>query len=347
MFYIHQSTCISAQNTFGDIDLSKLEESVANKLFAKEPAYEGIPLGLLRRMGKAVRLGVGSALPLINVNPNLDGIVIGTANGGMEDCIKFLNQIIDYEEGRLTPTNFVQSSVNAIAAQLSFLSLNKGYNITHVHRGLSFENAIIDIEMLLAENPTNTYLLGGVDEVSDYNYNLEYLSGWYKDERILNTQLYKGQSKGSIVGEGAAMFVVSNKEEGANAKLAAISTFNVEDESVVASKLKLFLEQNLLQGEKLDLILTGENGDNRLLKHYHAAEKVVGDQVPIARFKHFTGEYQTASAISLWLSTYFLNSQTIPLHFFKGSALSGVINKVLVYNTYKGNQHSFMLVSKV
>jgi hypothetical protein len=144
MLYIHQHTCISPQQTFSHIDIDTLNECVENKLKAKEPAYDGIPPGILRRMGKAVRMGVGAAIPIIKNNPSINGIIIGTANGGMEDCIKFLNQIIDYEEGMLTPGNFVQSTPNAIAAQLGLMSKNKSYNITHVHRGLAFEDALID-----------------------------------------------------------------------------------------------------------------------------------------------------------------------------------------------------------
>ena len=159
MFYIHQTTCISPQQTFPDAGLDHLNGSVENKLKVVEPSYEGIPPGILRRMGKAVRIGVGAALSIINQKP--DGIIIGTANGGMEDCIKFLNQIIDYDEGMLTPGNFVQSTTNAIAGQLGLMSSNKGYNITHVHRALAFENAIIDADMLLKENPGCSYLLGG------------------------------------------------------------------------------------------------------------------------------------------------------------------------------------------
>ena len=78
-------------------------------------------------MGKAVRMGLGASIPLLqNNNEPLSGIIIGTAMGGMEDCINFLNQVIDYNEGMLTPTNFVQSTPNAIASQLGLLSNNKG-----------------------------------------------------------------------------------------------------------------------------------------------------------------------------------------------------------------------------
>src|SRR6478609_4855993 len=181
MFYIHQSICISPQESFDQINLSALREPVDNQLRAIEPKYENIPPGILRRMGKAVRIGVGAALPLVKSADNyFNGVVIGTSNGGMEDCIKFLNQIVQYEEGQLTPGNFVQSTPNAIAAQIGLLSKNQGYNITHVHRGLSFENALLDASMMLADNPDHQYLLGAVDEISAYNYNIDLLAGWYK-----------------------------------------------------------------------------------------------------------------------------------------------------------------------
>ncbi len=66
-----------------------LREPIENQLKAIEPTYENIPPGMLRRMGKAVRMGVGVALPLVKQTDSIiDGIIIGTANGGMEDCIK-------------------------------------------------------------------------------------------------------------------------------------------------------------------------------------------------------------------------------------------------------------------
>src|SRR5450631_2476015 len=170
MFYIHQAYCLSAQQTFGEVDINELNGPADKKLLVLEPTFEGVPPGMLRRMGKAVRMGVGTAMPMFQNNSKPDGIIIGTANGGKEDCVKFLNQIIEYDEGMLTPTNFVQSTSNAIAGQIGLLTLNRGYNCTHVHRGLAFENAILDVDMLLQENPSNKYLLGGVDEISDYNY---------------------------------------------------------------------------------------------------------------------------------------------------------------------------------
>ena len=344
MFYIHQCTCISPQHTFPDVDLEILNEAVDNKMKVVEPSYKDIPSGLLRRMGKAVRMGVGAGLSIIN--ESVDGIVIGTANGGMEDCIKFLNQIIAYEEGMLTPGNFVQSTNNALAGQLGLMAGNKGYNITHVHRSLSFENAAIDVDMLLAENPLNTYLLGTVDEISEYNYNIEYLDGGYKREAVSNSELYQSETPGSIAGEGAAMFLVNAVEENAIARFHAIDISHVQNEKEVIDRLNNFLSKQLLPGEKIDVFLSGENGDSRYEKLYSNIERELLSSSTTIRFKHMCGEYPTASSFGFWLACNILKHQAVPKHAIKQSLVQQDIQKVLIYNNYKGHQHSFILMSR-
>jgi|SRR5579871_4914614 len=343
MFYIHQTTCISPQQTFSNIDLDILNDVTDNKMKVVEPSYEGIPLNILRRMGKAVRIGVGSALPLIKQKP--DGIIIGTANGGMEDCIKFLNQIIDYDEGMLAPGNFVQSTTNAVAAQIGLMSRNTGYNITHVHRALAFENAMIDASLMLGENPTANYLLGGLDEISAYNYNIDYLSGAYKKEKISIKDLYLLDSPGSIAGEGSAMFFVNAQKENAIAKIEAVHTLHTDDIDLVLSQLQTFIAKNNVTG-KIDLLISGENGDNRSTNYYAEVEKKMNDNITIARFKHMSGEYPTASAFAAWMACMILQNQHIPEHAIKKNNGLKKYERVLIYNNYKGTQHSFILMSK-
>lgn len=343
MFYIHQNTCISPQQTFGTIDLEQLNDVAGHKLKVVEGTYEGIPSGLLRRMGKAVRIGVGAGLPIIK--QNISGIIIGTANGGMEDCIKFLNQIIDYKEGMLTPGNFVQSTNNAVAGQLGLMGANTGYNITHVHRALAFENAVIDVDMLLKEKPSDNYLLGAVDEISDYNYNIEFLEGGYKSEAISNKDLYQSDSAGSIAGEGTAMFLVNASKENAVAKFEAIHIFHTQNEATVLEQLKCFLDKHLPSDEQVDLLLSGENGDNRFISFYEAVEAQMQKDTAIARFKHMSGEYPTAASFAFWLACNILQNQKIPAHSIKRNPDQKKIGRILIYNNYKGLQHSFMLLA--
>jgi hypothetical protein len=345
MFYIHQTSCISPQQTFASTGISELQELTGNHLKAIEPAYNGIAPAVLRRMGKSVRMGVGTALSIINESTSLNGIIIGTGNGGKEDCVKFLTQIVDYNEGLLTPINFVQSAPNAAAAQIGLLTGNHGYNITHVHLGLAFELAMIDADMLLQEHPSNNYLLGAVDDIATYNFIFEEKIGGYKSGSVSNTSLYDDDMPGSIAGEGSAMFLVNGTADAAVAKIVAVDTLHYTDETAVKEKLQNFITQHLPEDEKVDVFITGENGDNRLLKYYAACESVFDKDVTVARFKHISGEFPTASAIAVWICCNILQQQLIPAHMIKKNPAKSSYKNIMLYNNYKGLQHSYILIS--
>jgi hypothetical protein len=347
MSYFHQSVCISPQLSFPETDLSQIRESKNNLLEVIEPEYPGIPAGVKRRMGKSVRMAVGAALPLLEKFPHPDGIVIATANGGMEDCIKFLNQILEYNEGLLTPGNFVQSTSNAAAAQIALVTKNHSYNVTHVHRGLAFENALLDIVMLLKENPDAGYLLGCTDEISAYNYNIDRLDGWFRDEPVLNVDLFRSPAKGSIPGEGAFMVWMNNQRMGASAEMNSVKTLHSKDPAVVLTGLKKFLSENLPAGELPDLLLTGEDGDERLLPFFNSVESCFEQSIPVARFKHLCGEYCTASSFACWLSFQIFEKGTVPDLLIKKPGNSKPVRRILIYNNYRGAQHAFILISKI
>ncbi len=351
MLFIHQIACISPQYTFFQDEvftdtIDELNQPKENILYAIEPAYDGIPPGILRRMGRAVRLGIGAAIPLIHNKSNTpDGIIIGTSMGGMEDCVKFLIQIIEYNEGTLTPTNFVQSTPNAIAGQLGLMTKNRGYNITHVHRGFSFENAWLDAAMMIKENPDHVYLTGAVDEISLYNHNIERLDGWYKELPCTGAELYNTDSTGTIAGEGSAMFMVSGQRQNATACLTGLHFFHTRENSVLVDELKSFLEKHCAGDKQPDLLLSGENGDNRFLHFYKTCENITGAHVPVARFKHLSGDHPTAVAFACWLACNLLQKKDMPIH-MKKKGEPGNIQRILIYNNYKGLQHSFILLEK-
>lgn len=346
MLYIHQAYCISPQKTFKDVDLEIINGPVEKRLLAIEPAYDGIPPGVLRRMGRAVRMGVGASMPIIKNTAELDGIIIGTGKGGMEDCIKFLNQIVQYEEGLLAPGNFVQSTSNAVAAQVGMMSKNKSYNTTHVHRGHAFENALIDAVMQLNEFPGSNYLLGAVDEISDFDYNIETLDGAYKQESISNKDLYKTDSPGSIAGEGAAMFLVNDQAKNAITCISAVNMLHSQDPAQVKKTLQQFISTHIPAGETTDLFLSGESGDNRTLQFFTACKSLLPVNTPVARFKHLSGEYATASSFALWVACYILQQQRVPGNLLKDPVEVLKPKTILLYNNYKGLQHSFMLIRK-
>jgi len=350
MFYIQDATCISSQATYRQIQLEPYKLPAGNRIEAIEPSYTEIPDKILRRMGKAVRLGVGAAMPLIKNGEHPDGIIIGTANGGMEDCIKFLNQIIEYEEGMLTPTNFVQSTANAVAGQVGLLLKNTGYNITHVHRGHSFENAIIDAAMHLSKNSSHKILLGAVDEISAYNYNIDLLDGWYKTAPINYESIYDTTTPGSYPGEGSAMFIVDSISKPGSVAVRALKTVTSSDPLEVSAAFRDFMIANDLDTSPADLYLSGENGDPRSTPFYFGCSSQLASNIPVLIFKHISGEYATASSIALWLCYEILQSQQLPQHMMRFKIAGGLpegkaYKKILLYNSYKNLQHSFMLCS--
>jgi hypothetical protein len=347
MAYFHQSICISPQLSYPNTDLTQIRPSENNLLKAIEPSYAGIPPGVMRRLGKSVRMALSAALPLLEKNPSPEGIVIATANGGMEDCIKFLNQIVEYKEGLLTPGSFVQSTSNAAAAQIALVTKNHNHNITHVHRGLAFENALLDVVMSLKEDMQAGYLLGCTDEISSYNYNIDRIDGWFRQDPVMNTELFQKPAKGTIAGEGAFMVWVNNQILHATAELVAVKTIHTRDSAVVLESLQSFLSAHFPEGGMPGLLLTGENGDERMHPYYDAVESFFQSSTSVARFKHLCGEYCTASSFACWLAMQIFQTGVLPPSTIKKIVPGKSFKHILIYNNYRGLQHAFILMSAV
>jgi 3-oxoacyl-(acyl-carrier-protein) synthase len=345
--FITDSYCISPQQTYNETFFEQPPVSYSgNRYTAKEPSYGNlIPAGLLRRMGKAVRMGVGAGLPLINRNPGLDGIILGTANGGLEDCIKFLNQIVDYEEGTLTPTNFVQSTPNAIGGGLALMSKNTGYSTTHVNKGLAFESALLDAFLLLDEGDAKTVLLGGVEEISEYNYNIDFLGGLFKEEEVTSATLLTSDTPGTVCGEGAAMFVVSSqKSQNALARILDVDQVTFPTEDQLSEKLHQMLNRNGLTPSEIDTVILGYSGDNRDDFWFTNIHESFFLESKIYAYKHLVGDYPTSSAFAMWLGTQLISGQNV---FGQSSNENGKPKYILIYNHYKAVQHGFILLSAV
>ncbi|SEJ54232.1 Beta-ketoacyl synthase, N-terminal domain [Dyadobacter sp. SG02] len=345
--YITDSACISPQRTFdnaffeGDI---KVHEG--DRYIAIEPAYgQLIPAGLLRRMGKAVRMGVGAGLPLIQ-HAQIEGIVLGTANGGLEDCLKFLNQIVDYNEGTLTPTNFVQSTPNAVAGNLALMSKTTGYNTTHVHKGLAFEAALLDTMLLLEEKRGKTFLVGSIEEISDYNHNIDLLAGSFKTGHFTSENLLTLDSPGSANGEGSAMFVVdAERSDSAIAQIRDVFQSNNLAEKELAPVVHAFLQRNGLQAADVDTVIMGISGDNRSDHWYFNLQKALFEESNLYTYKNMVGDYPTGSAFATWVGAQVLAGKRIPDACVWAQKNTRTPKHILIYNHYKASQHGFILLS--
>jgi hypothetical protein len=141
------------------------------------------------------------------------------------------------------------------------------------------------------------------------------------------------------------MFRVNNSMDSAAARFEAVQFLHTGNPEEMQRFLLEFMRR-YAPDEDIDLLVSGENGDSRLLNWYAACEELLLPEVTIARFKHMSGEYATATAMALWLACRILNDGNIPNHMIKRQTGRKNFKKILIYNTYKGMQHSFMLVSK-
>ncbi|HQW93271.1 MAG TPA: beta-ketoacyl synthase chain length factor, partial [Ferruginibacter sp.] len=167
--YISATGNISPQKTFGHQPM--LADTVVftgNRLTAIEPDYkEFIEPKLIRRMSRIIRMGVAAAMECLQ-QANIkvpDAIITGTAYGCLEDTNSFLSKMVEFNEELLTPTAFIQSTHNTIGAQIGLMLQCNNYNNAFVHRGFSFESALLDGMMLLKEKDASNVLVGAIDEI--------------------------------------------------------------------------------------------------------------------------------------------------------------------------------------
>jgi 3-oxoacyl-(acyl-carrier-protein) synthase len=236
--YIRATTCISPQKTFdNDAFLDDVVEYNGTRLKAIEPGYkEFIDPKQIRRMSHVIKMGIAAAKKcLSNGNIEMPGAIItGTAFGCMEDTVSFATRIVEEHEELLSPTAFIQSTHNTVAAQIALMLKCHSYNNTFVHKGISFESALLDATMLLKENEADNILVGGIDEMIDTSFIVLTRLGLYKRWPVSNLALFSTESKGTIGGEGAAFFLLSDKASTENlAELVALKTLykpaNIEE----------------------------------------------------------------------------------------------------------------------
>ena len=346
--YITDLKSISSQLTYKEEFLNGELVAHDDKVYSViEPNYiEFIPKGLLRRMGKAVRMGVGTGLPLVKANNDIDAIIMGTANGGLEDCIKFLNQIVEYDEGVLTPTNFVQSTPNAVAGQLALMGQCKGYNTTYTNGGLAFENALLDGLLLFQEGACSKILLGGIEEISDYNYNIDSLANKYKETAVKDSELLNATTPGTVCGEGACMFIMEPDPKDYYAKIEDVGQITYPSKEDVAYCLDDMLKSNELNRSDIDTVMLGLNGDiNHNDWYTHVSEDLLPEANTLS-FKNLIGDYRTCTSFAVWLAAHLLKGNTEFIETIQiRKSHSKKISRILIYNHFDEVRHGFILLS--
>ena len=348
--YIRATGNISPQKTFGHQPLVDIVEYSSNRLACIEPDYkEFIDPKQIRRMSRIIRMGVAAAMECLQEAGVKvpDAIVTGTAYGCLEDTNSFLSKMVEFNEELLTPTAFIQSTHNTIGAQIGLLLQCNNYNNAFVHRGFSFESALLDGMLLLKENDATNVLVGAIDEITNTSHTILNRLGLYKQGPVSNLEIYKTKTKGTIAGEGAAFFLLATKPSSTDyAKLDGLHTFyKPEGIAAIEKQISSFLDRHAVNMADVDLIITGKNGDASSDKIYDQLAKTVFTNKDTVDYKYLCGEYPTAAGFAMWLAATTIKSGKLPATLNHSTSSDKKFNRILIYNHYQGIHHSLSLLS--
>ncbi len=341
--FIRSAASISPQASFSQL-LTEPAVYTTNRLTCIEPDYAKIlDPKMIRRMSHIIKMGVATAMACLKEADvqNPDAIIAGTAYGCLADTESFLTKMVENKEELLTPTAFIQSTHNTVAAQVALMIKCHNYNNTFVHRGFSFENALLDAVGLMHDNEASTVLVGGVDEITNVSHEILSRFNLYKKEPVSNLEIFNSRSKGTIDGEGASFFILSKQASGEDyAKLNAVYTFfkpaGIDE---VKRNIEDFLSSQAITVNDIDLVIQGRNGDIRNDSIYEKLNLSLFRGKNKIDYKHLCGEYPTSSAFALWLAANVLKTGKIP-----SLALESP-KKILFYNHYQNIHHSLYLLS--
>ncbi len=348
--FINGLATVTPQNTLDAKsfleDILPIEEKY---LQIQKPNFkEYIPAAKLRRMSKIVRMGIVAAKTAMDEAKmhEPDAILTGTGMGCQADTEKFLNSLIDKNESLLSPSPFIQSTHNTMGAQIALMLGNNNYNLTYAHRTFSFESALLDSMMLIAEKEANNVLLGGIDEVTEESWLVKTKIDFYKKNPVKAAQLLNDKQKGALAGEGSVFFVLSNKKtENTYATVLGVKTFfRPKDQHEIEKTITRFLKENKLKVEELWLIILGYNGNAEFDSIYQNLEDNLFANNNTAWFKHLCGEYDTASAFAMWIAAKVLKSGTIPASILRQKRGNFQNKPILIYNQFRNVNHSLILL---
>lgn len=349
--YIQSVGSISSQKTFDNTEfLDEITDYNDTVISVVNPVYKDyIPPAAARRMAKGIKMGVvASKLALEEAGlENVDAVITGTGMGCVVDSEKFVSAIIDNNEEFLTPTSFIQSTHNTVGGQIALGLGCKGYNFTYVHASTSFESAMLDAKMQLELDEASTILVGGVDELGAHTVKIHRLIDHIKPTEVSPSNLLDSGTKGAVFSEGANFFVLGNaKKDNSYAELVAVETLNDLAKENISNAVQLFLKENNVSIEDIDVLVQGNNGDVDYDGYYNSLSQDLFSKTQQVYYKHLCGEFHTASSFGVWVASKILKNQRVPSIVELNDVKASKLETILLYNQYRGENHSFTLVRK-
>jgi 3-oxoacyl-(acyl-carrier-protein) synthase len=342
--YIQSANQISVQKPLSDEWLTHPVFYDGKRVSTKDPDFKAFlsPLMSRRMCSLLKRAVVLSRVTLKEAQLEMpDAIINGTGLGCIENTEKFLSSISENSEKFLQPTFFMQSTHNILSSTMAIELKCHGYNNTFVHRGVSFENALLDAVMQFETGKVNSVLLGGYDELTD-NYYIFF-------DRMGRWDFQPGDTvkKKVFAAEAAVSMALTNrKNENTLCEINAAELLYCPAGKQTGQSLERILEKASCKLEDIDALITGLNTIPANDAVYNEFAGRISGKVPVVQYKHVFGESWSASALGVYVAAKCLKKGTVP-----GFLLAGTdtdlkeVKRILFYNHYKNKSHSLILLS--
>lgn len=275
-----------------------------------------------RRMGLILKRAVATSTTALQEAriENPDAIITATGLGCINNTEIFLKALTQQGESCLQPTYFINSTHNTIGSYIAVQRHCHAYNNTHVHRGISFESAILDAVMQFELGKINNALVGAHDEMTPDYFNLLQRVGFWK---------------GTFAGETAMSMVLKREGE---IELAGINLlYKPSTRQLVESAERLCVNKGITLSE-IDLIVTGRSQDPDNNKPYQDLEEHLALTDKSTSYKHIFGHSFTSSAYGLYYAYECLR---------RGRDIQGrEVHNILLYNHFENKDHSLTLLTR-
>lgn len=301
--YIRSSEQISLQQPLSEAWINAPVPADKPYMRAADPDFrQWLSPAESRRMGRILKRALVTALEALRRAEieRPDAILVGTGLGCMENTERLLETLCRDGESMLSPTHFMQSTHNTLAALLAIHTKAHGYNITYSHKDLSFDLALWDARTQLLQGAIHTALVGGYDELTPSYFTLL--------ERIG----YMGGGMPMTGSEAAVSMLLTDCEEGALCELAAMRVLYRPTEDELRQALDEVMAEAGIVRDGLSGVLTGIHGNPKVEAAYNRLTGALLPGVPTLRYQHLFGTSYTASAYAVHVAAHCLACGTLP-----------------------------------
>ena len=346
MVYIQSATQISVQNPLTDEWFESPLYHNAKRVLSTDPNFaDDLSPIMSRRMCSLLKRAiVTSRLTLQKASVEMpDAIITGTGLGCVENTEKFLYSIWENEEKFLQPSYFMQSTHNIISAAIAIDLKCHGYNNTYVHRGASFENAVLDAIIQFRQHRIRTALVGGYDELTpDYYIFFDRIGIWdfsKSDPSLPKTICFAGEA-------AVSMLLCSVKNEQTLCELNGVEIMYRPTMGQLQKSLDSLLSQAGCSLSEIDAVEVGTNSNPANDMVYEDVVPQLFGNLPVMRYKHLFGQSFISPALGIYVAAICLQKQRIPTHLLTRDEAINPVKRILLYNHYQNKSHTLALLSR-